>query len=49
MNCGYTANADDVASINIERAGHARIACQVNGTACVLRLDRETWTQPGQV
>jgi len=31
MNCGYTANADDVASINIERAGHARIACQVNG------------------
>jgi putative transposase len=29
--CGYTDNADKVASINIERAGHARIACEVNG------------------
>ena len=25
--CGYEANADDVGSINIARAGHARLAC----------------------
>jgi putative transposase len=29
--CGFTENADLVAAINILRAGHARIACQVNG------------------
>ena len=31
VQCGYTANADDVAAQNILRAGHARIACEVNG------------------
>jgi putative transposase len=31
VQCGYTGNADDVSSLNIERAGHARIACEVNG------------------
>ncbi len=30
-NCGHTANADENAAINIERAGHARLACQANG------------------
>jgi putative transposase len=30
VRCGYTGNADDVSSLNIERAGHARIACEVN-------------------
>jgi putative transposase len=30
-NCGHTANADVNAAINIERAGHARLACQANG------------------
>jgi putative transposase len=29
--CGFTENADLVAAINILRAGHARIVCQVNG------------------
>lgn len=32
-NCGHTANADENAAINIERAGHARLACQANGAA----------------
>ena len=31
VQCGYRANADDVAAQNILRAGHARIACEVNG------------------
>jgi putative transposase len=31
VRCGFKANADLVASINIERAGHARLACEVNG------------------
>ena len=30
-NCGYSENADFVGAINILRAGHARIACEVNG------------------
>lgn len=29
--CGYMANADEVGAINILRAGHARLACEVNG------------------
>lgn len=29
--CGYAANADLNAAINIERAGHAQLACQANG------------------
>ena len=29
--CGHTANADENAAINIERAGHAQLACQANG------------------
>jgi len=29
--CGFTENADLVAAINILRAGHAQLACQVNG------------------
>lgn len=28
--CGFTANADHNAAINIKRAGHAQIACQAN-------------------
>lgn len=31
MNCGFEENADLVGAINILRAGHARIACEVNG------------------
>ncbi len=31
--CGYTANADLNAAINIKRAGHAQLACQANGAA----------------
>ena len=31
MECGYAENADLNAAINILRAGHARLACQVNG------------------
>jgi putative transposase len=31
VECGFSDNADLVAAINILRAGHARIACQVNG------------------
>ena len=27
VSCGHAANADDVAAINIARAGHARLAC----------------------
>jgi putative transposase len=30
VNCGFSENADLVAAVNILRAGHARIACQVN-------------------
>jgi transposase len=30
MECGYADNADLNASLNILRAGHARLACQVN-------------------
>ncbi len=29
--CGLTANADHNAAINIERAGHAQLACRANG------------------
>lgn len=29
--CSFTANADEVAAINVLRAGHAQIACEVNG------------------
>jgi putative transposase len=28
--CGFTINADHNAAINIERAGHAQLACQAN-------------------
>ena len=31
VQCGFTENADLVAAVNILRAGHARIACEVNG------------------
>lgn len=31
MNCGFEENADLVGAMNILRAGHARIACEVNG------------------
>jgi putative transposase len=31
VDCGYSENADLVGAINILRAGHARLACQVNG------------------
>jgi len=31
VNCGFEANADVVAAINIVRAGHARFACEVSG------------------
>jgi putative transposase len=31
VECGFSENADPVGAINILRAGHARIACQVNG------------------
>ena len=33
VECGYAENADLNAAINILRAGHARLACQVNGAA----------------
>ena len=31
VECGFNENADMVGAINVLRAGHARIACQVNG------------------
>ena len=31
--CGFTANADHNAAINIKRAGHAQLACQANDAA----------------
>lgn len=31
--CGFTENADLVGAINILRAGHAQLACEVNGAA----------------
>jgi len=31
VKCGFSENADLVAAINILRAGHAQLACQVNG------------------
>jgi putative transposase len=31
--CGFEANADHNAAINIKRAGHAQLACQANGAA----------------
>ncbi|WP_444984400.1 RNA-guided endonuclease InsQ/TnpB family protein [Halomonas mongoliensis] len=33
IECGFTANADHVAAINVLRAGHARLACEVSGAA----------------
>jgi putative transposase len=33
VSCGHEANADVVGAINVLRAGHARIACEVNGAA----------------
>jgi len=33
VKCGYAENADLNAAINILRAGHAQLACQVNGVA----------------
>jgi len=33
IECGYKENADYVAAINIKRAGHARLACEVSGAA----------------
>ena len=31
MECGFEENADVVGAINILRAGHARLACEVSG------------------
>jgi putative transposase len=31
VQCGYSENADLVGAINVLRAGHARLACEVNG------------------
>ena len=31
VECGFQENADLVGAINILRAGHARLACEVNG------------------
>jgi putative transposase len=31
VECGFAENADLVGAINVLRAGHARLACQVNG------------------
>jgi putative transposase len=31
VGCGYSENADLVGAINVLRAGHARLACEVNG------------------
>ena len=31
VNCGFEENADVVGAINVLRAGHARLACEVNG------------------
>jgi putative transposase len=33
VECGLTENADVVGAINILRAGHARLACEVSGAA----------------
>ncbi len=33
VECGFTENADMVGAINVLRAGHARLACEVNGEA----------------
>jgi putative transposase len=32
VECGFEENADVVGAINVLRAGHARLACEVNGT-----------------
>jgi len=31
VECGFAENADLVGAINVLRAGHARLACEVNG------------------
>jgi putative transposase len=31
VECGFQENADLVGAINVLRAGHARLACEVNG------------------
>ena len=31
--CGFEENADLVGAINVLRAGHARLACEVSGAA----------------
>ena len=31
VHCGFSAHADHVGAVNILRAGHARLACEVNG------------------
>lgn len=33
IECGFEANADHVGAINVLRAGHARLACEVSGAA----------------
>ncbi|TLF44329.1 IS200/IS605 family element transposase accessory protein TnpB, partial [Halomonas urmiana] len=33
VECGFEANADHVGAINVLRAGHARLACEVSGAA----------------
>lgn len=33
VECGYSENADVVGAMNVLRAGHAQLACEVNGTS----------------
>ena len=33
VECGYRENADVVGAMNVLRAGHAQLACEVNGTS----------------
>src|ERR1700733_10870104 len=37
--CGYSQNADLVGAINVLRAGHARLACEVNGQVSCKRQE----------
>ena len=36
VKCGYKENADIVGAINVLRAGHARLACEMNGAVRLL-------------
>lgn len=51
VECGYRENADLVGAINVQRAGHARIACEVSSAvmlpAAGTNLNGQTGSTPG--